>query len=172
MLTEHEWKPTRYEVKRALDASVIGFKDIKDNQSGCLHGLPYWEDCVDCDRAILEFERKAGRNPLDPRQVLQDRLDECTRQRDKARETLAELEGPVNGWRLACLAALPAGVVYGISYISLAASLATATFFVILTMIVLVEGVRRTQIAIREAKRDLDEWERLWFKAVQALEDD
>jgi hypothetical protein len=70
------------------------------------------------------------------------------------------------------VAVLPAGIVYAFSYISLAAALAAATFCIILAMIMLVEGERWTRLAIREAQRDLDEWERLWSRADHALEDE
>ena len=170
MIPEEEWKPTRYETHRAFEAGVFGFK-LKDGNTFCRHNVWQWDECADCYKAILEFERKAGRNPLDPRQALQDRLDECTEERDKARKTLADLEGPIR-WRLLWVAVLPAGIVYAFSYISLAAALAAATFCIILAMIMLVEGERWTRLAIREAQRDLDEWERLWSRADHALEDE
>jgi len=86
-------------------------------------------------------------------------------ERDRARKALALLEGPVSGWCLACLAVLRALFVYGLSHISLGA----ATFCVILTILTLVEGMRRTQLAIREAQRDLDEWERLSWRSDKTL---
>jgi hypothetical protein len=149
----------------------FGFK-LKDGKTFCRHNVWQWDECVDCYNAILEFERKAGRNPLDPRQALRDRLDECTVERDKARKMLAELESPISGWRLSWIAVLSAGIVYAFSYISLAAAIAAATFCIILTMIMLVEGERRARLAIREAQRNLDEWERRWSRADRALEDD
>jgi len=90
--------------------------------------------------------------------------------RGQARKVLALLEGPVNGWCLVCLAVLARVVCVRLSYISLETALAAATFRVILTMLTLVEGVWRTALAIQEARRDLDEWERLWT-ADQALQD-
>jgi hypothetical protein len=36
-------------------------------------------------------------------------------------------------------------------------------------MIMLVEGERRARLAIREAQRNLDEWERRWSRADRAL---
>ena len=89
-----------------------------------------------------------------------ERNDECAEEGDKARKTLALLEGPIPGWWLVCLAGLPAVIVYGISYGGLGAALATATFCIILMMVTLVEGMRRAQLAIREAQRALDDWER------------
>src|SRR5262245_26002059 len=100
-----------------------------------------------------------------------DRRNEYAEERDKARRALALLEGPVSGWWLSCSAVLPALVVYGLSYISVGAALAAATFCVTLTMLTLVEGMRRTQLAIREAERDLEEWERLSWKANEMLAD-
>lgn len=100
LIAEEEWKPTRYEYERAFDAGICGWRQSKDGKTVCRHGVWQWDSCADCTRAILEFERKAGRNPLDPMQERKDRFDECEAELKKARQLLAKLEGRRSTWAI------------------------------------------------------------------------
>jgi hypothetical protein len=157
-----KWKPTRYEIDRALKAGAIIWRG-KNNKTVCGHSREIWEDCPDCARAILDYERKQGREPTDSEAWKTDREREIQEERGKAHKALNAVLGPPRRWgRILSALLIEAGIVYGLAaYVSQPAGVAVATFFIITAIHDVAENEGRRRLAVREAQRDADEWDRI-----------
>jgi hypothetical protein len=141
-----KWRPTRYEIDRALKAGAITWRG-KNNKTVCGHDREIWEDCPDCTRAILDYERQQGREPTDPEAWKPDREKEIQEEREKAHKSLVAALGPeAKGWRDWFGTLIQVGLVWVLAdYVSLGAGIAMATFVVIRTVhdLSAAEGARR-----------------------------
>jgi hypothetical protein len=157
-----KWEPTRYEIDRALKAGAIIWRG-KNDKTVCGHDRPLWEECPECARAILDYERKQGREPTHPEAWKADRAREIEEERGKAHKALVAALGPqAKAWYVSLITLIEAGFVYYLAaYVSQPAGIAVAAFFIITTMhnLAAIEGSRR--LAVREARRDVDEWDRI-----------
>jgi hypothetical protein len=166
-----KWKPTRYEIDRALKAGAIVWHG-KNNKTVCGHDRPLWEDCPECNKAILDYERKQGREPTDPEAWKTDREREIQEEREKAHKALIAALGPQEKrWHVWLRTSISMGLVWAFAdYVSLGGGIAMATFCIITTLhdLAQIEGGRR--LAVREAQRDADEWDRIHTKFLANLD--
>jgi hypothetical protein len=168
-----KWKPTRYEWMRAFDAGVIKHHPkAGDGRTVCNHDRFEWEDCPECQKAVLDYERKEGREPTDPEAWRTDREREIEEERVKAHKALTAALGPQGkGWHVWLGTLISMGLVWGFAdYVSLGAGIAMATFFIIRTMHYLAEAEGSRRLAVREAQRDADEWDRIHTKFLAHLD--
>jgi hypothetical protein len=155
-----------------LDAGVIKHHPkAGDGRNVCSHDRFWWEDCPECIKALLDYERKQGREPTDSEAWKADREREIQEGREKAHKALIAALGPqAKGWHVWLRTLISVGLVWAIAdYVSLGAGIAMATFCIITTLYDLaqIEGVRR--LALWEARRDVNEWDRIHDQFLRRL---
>jgi hypothetical protein len=119
-------------------------------------------------RSSITSERKAGN-----RQTLKlGELIAKEEERVKAHKALTAALGPQGkGWHVWLGTLISMGLVWGFAdYVSLGAGIAMATFFIIRTMHYLAEAEGSRRLAVREAQRDADEWDRIHTKFLAHLD--
>jgi hypothetical protein len=166
-----KWKSTRYEWMRAFDAGVIKHHPkAGDGRTVCSHDRFEWEDCPECQKAILDYERQQGREPTDPEAWRTDRAKEIEEEEERARKAFVAALGPQEkGWHVWLRTSISMGIVWVFAdYVSLGAGIAMATFCIIKTLhdLAEIEGARR--LAFHQAQRDVDEWHHIHSQFLRA----
>jgi hypothetical protein len=110
--TDEAWVPTQHEVQRALEAGVIHLS-VPARGTVCSHNSLSVYKYTECRKAILDYERKQGREPTDPEAWKTDRDKEIEEERGRAYKALVVAPGPQGkAWYISLITLMQAGLVY------------------------------------------------------------